>query len=155
MGRGAIRWVQMERRPMTLPSRVTALVFVSGTAALSWEVLWQIRATLAIGVSAMGAAVTLAATMGGMTLGALMMGRALQRRVIARPLRVYAALEILVRANTASLISVSGMPLSVALSTVHLPVPFWPAVSRMTPRRRRPLPSSGCRPPRCSRAIPC
>jgi len=65
MGRGAIRWVQMERRAMTLPSRVTALVFVSGTAALSWEVLWQIRAALAIGVSAMGAAVTLAATMGG------------------------------------------------------------------------------------------
>ncbi|HSO40259.1 MAG TPA: hypothetical protein VLT33_47365, partial [Labilithrix sp.] len=71
-----------------------ALVFVSGMAALSWEVLWQIRASLAIGVSAMGTAVTLAATMGGMTLGALTMGRALQRRAVARPLRVYAALEV-------------------------------------------------------------
>jgi spermidine synthase len=73
-----------------------ALVFVSGMAALSWEVLWQIRASLAIGVSAMGTAVTLAATMGGMTLGALVMGRALQKRVIARPLRVYGALEVLI-----------------------------------------------------------
>ena len=84
------------RRAMTLPSRVMALVFVSGMAALSWEVLWQIRASLAIGVSAMGTAVTLAATMGGMTLGALVMGRALQKRVIARPLAVYAALEVAV-----------------------------------------------------------
>ena len=73
-----------------------ALVFVSGLAALSWEVLWQIRASLAIGVSAMGTAVTLAATMGGMTLGALTMGRALQRRAIARPLRVYGMLEVVV-----------------------------------------------------------
>ena len=31
----------------------------------------------------------------------------------------------------ASLMSVSGTPLSVDESTVHLPVPFWPAVSRM------------------------
>jgi spermidine synthase len=79
-----------------------ALVFASGLAALSWEVLWQIRASLAIGVSAMGTAVTLAATMGGMTLGALVMGRVLagdsatSRRAAARPLRIYAALEIVI-----------------------------------------------------------
>lgn len=72
------------------------LVFVSGLAALSWEVLWQIRASLAIGVSAMGTAVTLAATMGGMTVGALTMGRALQRRRITKPLRVYGMLEVVV-----------------------------------------------------------
>ena len=36
------------------------------------------------------------------------------------------------RLNTASPMSVSGMPCSVAASTVHLPVPFCPAVSRIT-----------------------
>ena len=35
------------------------------------------------------------------------------------------------RANTASPISVSGMPSSSAATTVHLPVPFWPAASRI------------------------
>ena len=35
------------------------------------------------------------------------------------------------RANTASPISVTGMPRSSALMPVHLPVPFWPAVSRI------------------------
>ena len=35
------------------------------------------------------------------------------------------------RANTASPMSVSGTPSSSAAMPVHLPVPFWPAVSRM------------------------
>ena len=35
------------------------------------------------------------------------------------------------RAKTASPISVTGMPRSSALMAVHLPVPFWPAVSRI------------------------
>src|SRR3954470_16345278 len=86
----------MRPAPRTLKALTYALVFVSGLAALSWEVLWQIRASLAIGVSAMGTAVTLAATMGGMTLGALLMGRALQRRTIAKPLRIYGMLEVII-----------------------------------------------------------
>ena len=35
------------------------------------------------------------------------------------------------RANTASLTRVSGTPRSAAFMLVHLPVPFWPAASRM------------------------
>ena len=35
------------------------------------------------------------------------------------------------RAKTDSAISVSGTPKSKATTPVHLPVPFWPAVSRM------------------------
>jgi hypothetical protein len=42
------------------------------------------------------------------------------------------------RAKTASAISVIGMPSSATFITVHLPVPFWPAVSRI-------LSTSGCR----------
>ena len=35
------------------------------------------------------------------------------------------------RANTDSVIIVNGIPNSNALIDVHLPVPFWPAVSRI------------------------
>ena len=72
------------------------LVFVAGAAGLSWEVLWQLEASLAIGISAKGTAITLATTMGGMALGAALMGRALRGREVQRPLRVYAACEAVV-----------------------------------------------------------
>lgn len=70
------------------------LVFAAGIAALSWEILWQIQASLSIGVSARGTAITLAATMGGMALGSLSMGRFLRARRVSAPLRVYALLEL-------------------------------------------------------------
>jgi spermidine synthase len=63
-------------------------------AALSWEVLWQLQASLATGVSATGTAITLSATMGGMTLGSLVAGHVLEPRIIARPLLIYGALEL-------------------------------------------------------------
>jgi spermidine synthase len=69
------------------------MVFVSGLAALSWEVLWQIHASLAIGVSAFGTAVTLVATMGGMTVGSLLAGKVLEARPGLPPFRAYALLE--------------------------------------------------------------
>jgi spermidine synthase len=73
---------------------IAALVALGGLVALSWEMLWQVHASLAIGVSAFGTAVTLAATMLGMTLGALLAGRWLRRRDPARPLRLYGWLEL-------------------------------------------------------------
>lgn len=75
---------------------VYVLVFFGGLAALSWEALWQLEASLAIGVSAKGTALTLATTMGGMALGSALMGRALRSRDVARPLRLYGALELVV-----------------------------------------------------------
>lgn len=68
-------------------------VVLAGVAALSWELVWQIEASLALGVSALGTALTLAATMGGMTGGALLAARLLRDRPIRRPLRLYAILE--------------------------------------------------------------
>ena len=65
-------------------------------AALSWESLWQVRSTLSLGVSAWGAALTLAVTMGGMCAGSLIMGRMLKSRDVQRPLRIYAALEFII-----------------------------------------------------------
>jgi hypothetical protein len=39
------------------------MVAMGGFAALSWETIWQIEASLAFGFSALGTALTLAATM--------------------------------------------------------------------------------------------
>lgn len=72
------------------------LVFVAGAAGLSWEVLWQLETSLAIGVSAKGTAITLATTMGGMAIGAALMGTALRGRKVRRPLRIYAVCEAVV-----------------------------------------------------------
>ncbi len=63
-------------------------------AALSWEVLWQLEASLAFGASALGTALTLAVTMAGMTAGSLAMGRYTRDRALAKPARIYGALEL-------------------------------------------------------------
>ena len=78
------------------PVKVHLLVLFSGLAALSWEVLWQVKSTLALGISEQGTALTLATTMGGMSLGALMMGHFLRNKTSVRPLRIYGILEIIV-----------------------------------------------------------
>lgn len=69
------------------------MVFISGFAALSWEVLWQLKTSLAVGVSALGTAITLAVTMSGMFLGSLAAGRLLRNRASVNPLRSYGLLE--------------------------------------------------------------
>ncbi len=69
------------------------LVFCAGFAALSWEVIWQLKSSLSLGFSALGAAITLATTMGGMTAGSLLMGRLMRRWKGRKPLALYAALE--------------------------------------------------------------
>ena len=56
------------RAPLEATPLLSA-VLVSGAAGLSWEVLYQHHAALALGVSAYGTAVTLAAMMAGMSLG--------------------------------------------------------------------------------------
>lgn len=73
---------------------IQALVALAGVAALSWEVLWQLEASLALGVSSLGTAITLATTMAGMAAGSLLAGYVLERRRPARPIRVYGALEL-------------------------------------------------------------
>ena len=72
------------------------LVFFAGMAALSWEAVWQIKSTLALGVSSWGTALTLSVTMGGMCLGALIMGRLLKNKTVSAPIKLYAALECVI-----------------------------------------------------------
>ncbi|MCZ6915352.1 MAG: hypothetical protein O7I93_01135, partial [Gemmatimonadetes bacterium] len=73
---------------------VNSMVTVGGIAALSWEVLWQLRSTLALGASAFGTSITLAATMAGMTAGSLAMGRILAGRRAVPAVRWYGGLEL-------------------------------------------------------------
>lgn len=82
------------------------MVAVGGVAALSWEILWQLRSTLAIGVSALGASITLAATMAGMTVGSLTAGRVLARRSRVRAVRSYGILELVI--GVSGLLMLSG-----------------------------------------------
>jgi spermidine synthase len=72
------------------------LILSSGFATLSWEVIWQIKSTLALGVSAWGTAITLAVTMGGMGIGGLLMGRALREGLPVRAVCLYGTLECIV-----------------------------------------------------------
>ena len=60
---------------------------------MSWEVIWQLEASLALGASALGTALTLAATMSGLAIGSLTVGRLLVGRSVLRPLRLYGLLE--------------------------------------------------------------
>lgn len=80
----------------TTPAALYVMVTAGGAAALSWEIIWQIKAALSLGVSALGTAVTLATLMGGMAIGAALMGAWLHRRSVARPIRVYGCLELLI-----------------------------------------------------------
>lgn len=77
---------------------VFAIVFLSGLAALSWGVIWQLKASLALGVSAWGTAITVSVTMGGLAFGSILMGmilRKLESKVIS-PFLMFSILEILI-----------------------------------------------------------
>src|SRR3989338_232376 len=82
--------------PLSSRTAIHLLVFISGLAALSWQVLWQIKSSLALGVSAWGTALTLAITMGGMCIGSLLMGHILRNRPPARPVRLFGILECMI-----------------------------------------------------------
>ena len=70
------------------------LILLSGAAGLIYEVVWARQLTLFIGNTAIANAAVLTAFMAGLALGSLVLGRRADR--IARPLRLYALLEILI-----------------------------------------------------------
>lgn len=80
-------------RPAMLVSLMVAL---GGVAALSWESLWQLRTTLSFGVSAVGTALTLAATTGGLAIGALVAGQVLRNDTVKHPLLLYGWFELVI-----------------------------------------------------------
>ncbi len=71
-------------------------VLLSGMSGLSWELLWQHRTALALGVSAWGTAVTLASMMAGIGLGGLIAAHRARRAGFRHPLHAYGIAELLV-----------------------------------------------------------
>jgi len=80
----------------TRARRIALLVAVtlSGTCGLTWEVLWQHHAGLALGISSAGTAITLAAVMAGLGLGGLLSSRWARSGRLARPMLAYAVAEL-------------------------------------------------------------
>lgn len=103
--------MQQSARDDLFRSIVYVLVSLSGFATLSWEVIWQLKSSLALGVSAQGTALTLAVTMGGMGVGALAMGRMLREKAPEQPIRVYGLLEVI--------IGIAGLLLGVSFHAVE------------------------------------
>jgi len=102
---------------MTMRSSLilSGLVLLGGVAALCWESLWQLQASLAFGVSATGTALTLAATTGGLALGSLIAGALLRNRNVENPLRVYGWLELVI--GVAGLLMLPGFALLQSLDS--------------------------------------
>lgn len=71
------------------------LLFLTGAAALSWQVLWQLDVSLALGVSAQAAAFTMVLVMGGLASGALLGGRWMERVKTKKPWRLLGLVEAL------------------------------------------------------------
>jgi spermidine synthase len=69
-----------------------ALFFVSGAAALVYQVAWQRSISLVFGGSQLAIATVLAVFMGGLALGGALIGR--RADASARPLRLYGLLEV-------------------------------------------------------------
>lgn len=88
---------------------ICILVLCSGLAALSWEVVWQLKSSLALGVSSWGTAITLAVTMVGMSIGALAAGAVLKNKEYKRPLNFYGVLEIIIGVSGLCLVSFFGL----------------------------------------------
>lgn len=84
---------------MSNPSErwLSAAFFVSGTAALLFETLWFRQAALAVGSTVWASSIVLATFMAGLALGSALAGRLGAR--LARPLRLYAALELVIAAS--------------------------------------------------------
>jgi spermidine synthase len=78
-------------RPL-LQAVVLLVFFVSGAAALVYEVVWTRSLTLVFGVTTYATATVLATYMGGLALGSWYFGRWIDRG--RHPLRVYAGLEL-------------------------------------------------------------
>lgn len=79
-------------------SIIYCLVCFSGFATISWEVIWQLKSSLALGISSFGTALTLAVIMGGMSIGSYLMGRFIMHREYINPFVTYAVLEFIIGA---------------------------------------------------------
>lgn len=96
------------------------LVFFTGGAALSRQVLWQLDVSTALGVSAQAAAFTIVIVMGGLACGALAGGMLCQRLIRQRPWRSLGLVEM-AAASLAWLPSLVESPNYALLTLAMLP----------------------------------
>src|SRR5256885_4324427 len=87
----------------------------SGCAALIYEIIWLQLLQLVIGLTTVSLGVLLGTFMGGMCLGSLLLPRVISTRY--HPLRVYAALEVLLGAIGVAVLF--GMPYVGQIYTAH------------------------------------
>lgn len=88
------------KRPGTLVDArriASGLLFISGAAALVYQVLWAKQLSIVVGIDVHAITVAISAFFAGLGLGGLLIGRLADR--IARPVRFYAALELGVAAS--------------------------------------------------------
>jgi spermidine synthase len=95
--------------PAWLVPLLAALLFLSGAAALVYQVLWLRLLALTFGVTTQAASTVLAAFMGGLALGSFLAGRLADR--VRNPLRLFGFVELA--------IGVCALASPFALSTVH------------------------------------
>src|SRR4029079_12084742 len=99
------------------------IFFLSGAAALLFETLWFRLAGLVFGNSVWAASLILASFMGGLALGNTLAARYGPR--LRRPLRVYAALEMLIGASGLGLVLLLPALTAVILPALR-PLTGWP-----------------------------
>ena len=91
-----------------VPVRPLLLLFVlSGAAGLIYEVVWARQLVLVFGNTSQAVSAILTGFFGGLAIGGVVGGRLADR--VARPLRLYAALEVLIAGG------VSATPLTFRL----------------------------------------
>src|SRR5271170_7520142 len=98
---------QAHRAPATEPLRYFAsLAFLSGTAALTYQVLWVHQLGIVVGVDVYAVTTGVSAFFAGLALGSAIFGRWADR--LPRPLFAYALLELA--------IAISAVAATVALA---------------------------------------
>src|SRR5262249_15652104 len=71
---------------------LVGILFASGAAALVYQILWVKQLSLVVGIDVYAVTTAVAAFFAGLSLGSFWLGRQVDR--IARPLRLYAVLEL-------------------------------------------------------------
>ncbi|MBP6715411.1 MAG: fused MFS/spermidine synthase, partial [Acidobacteria bacterium] len=81
-------------RPTAVGAGLLGAFFLSGAAALIYQVLWTRRLSLTFGVTVYAASTVLAVFMAGLAIGSYIAGRVSDR--VERPVRLFALVEVLI-----------------------------------------------------------
>jgi len=91
----------LSREPRGLARSLYLLAFLSGAAALTYEVTWAKLLSLTFGGTTLAASAVVGGFLGGMGIGAWLYHLVQER--VGRPLRIYAAIEVAIAITAAGL----------------------------------------------------